>query len=74
MFDIIQLDVKFIIAVLSYIYLGFAILVDYVVYDQSLSWVQIIGVGLIVVAGFSNNRDINLLTLILQYRRFREKP
>ena len=52
------------IAVLSYIYPGVAILVDYIFYDQNLSWVQIVGVGLIVIAGFSNNRNINVLKLI----------
>lgn len=50
------------LAVLSYIYPVVAILVDYVVYDQSLSALQIVGVVMILAAGLANNMNINLLS------------
>jgi drug/metabolite transporter (DMT)-like permease len=49
------------IAVLSYIYPVVAILVDYLVYDQSLSIVQVIGMVMIIAAGLGNNMNVNIL-------------
>lgn len=60
------------IAVLSYTYPGVAILIDYLFYDQSLSWLQVLGIVLIVVAGFSNNMSINVFNLIPLQKRARE--
>lgn len=50
------------LAVLSYIYPVVAILVDYLVYDQSLSSAQMAGVVMILVAGLANNMNINLFS------------
>ena len=50
------------IAVLSYIYPGVAILADFLVYDQSLTWLQFIGIGMILLAGLCNNINLNIFS------------
>jgi drug/metabolite transporter (DMT)-like permease len=57
------------IAVLSYIYPVVAILFDYVIYEQSLSVVQFIGIAMIIIAGLGNNMNINIFTPFIRNKR-----
>lgn len=52
------------LAVLSYIYPVVAILIDYVVYDQNLSSIQLLGVFIILAAGLANNMNINIFIFL----------
>ncbi len=49
------------IAVLAYIYPAVAIILDYVVFNQNLNLVQILGIGLIVLSGLLKNIKLQVL-------------
>ena len=52
-----------IIAVMSFIYPAVAILVDYFIYDISLSIAQFLGIGMILFSSFAVNQNLKSLSL-----------
>lgn len=57
------------IAVLSYIYPAVAILADYLIYDQSLTLIQFVGITMILIAGLGNNMNINIFSLMTMKKK-----
>ncbi|WP_070970066.1 DMT family transporter [Vibrio sonorensis] len=50
------------ISVLAYVYPLVAVLADYLIYDSELTWVQAIGMIMILFAGFAMNRKLGTVT------------